>query len=65
MTRGILEALTWLGLNWDEGPFLQSEGFDRHRAAALKMLDSGQAYYCFCPTELLEQKRMRLIRRQA
>ncbi len=64
MTQGILEALTWLGLKWDEGPFLQSEGFDRHRAAALKMLEAGQAYYCFCPPELLEQKRKEAVLRK-
>src|SRR6185295_10308774 len=57
MTRGILEAMTWLGLTWDEGPFLQSEGVDRHRAAAAKLVESGHAYRCFCSAESIEQKR--------
>jgi glutamyl-tRNA synthetase len=57
MTRGILEAMTWLGLTWDEGPFLQSEGVERHRAAAARLVDSLHAYRCFCPPELIEQKR--------
>src|ERR1051326_6453860 len=35
MTRGILEAMEWLGLTWDEGPFMQSAGFEGHRQAAL------------------------------
>jgi glutamyl-tRNA synthetase len=57
MTRGILDAMHWLGLTWDEGPHMQSAGFDRHRAAVQKLLASGHAYHCFCPPELLEQKR--------
>jgi len=57
MTRGILEAMTWLGLTWDEGPFLQSEGVERHRAAAAKLVSTGHAYRCFCSPELIEQKR--------
>src|SRR4029077_8709725 len=56
MTRGILDAMTWLGLTWDEGPFLQSAGFARHREAAAKLLESGHAYHCFCTTEILEEK---------
>ena len=57
MTQVILDSLKWLGINWDEGPFLQSAGFARHRDAALKLLEAGYAYYCFCSPELLEQKR--------
>ena len=57
MTQGILEAMQWLGLTWDEGPFMQSAGFERHRSAARGLLESGNAYQCFCPPELLEQKR--------
>jgi glutamyl-tRNA synthetase len=57
MTRGILDAMTWLGLHWDEGPYMQSAGFDQHREAVRKLLESGHAYYCFCSPELLEQKR--------
>ena len=57
MTRGILDAMEWLGLRWDEGPYLQSAGFDKHRAAVQKLLASGYAYHCFCSPELLDQKR--------
>src|SRR5262249_19460135 len=57
MTRGILDAMTWLGLNWDEGPHMQSAGFQRHRDAVMKLLASGVAYHCFCSPELLDQKR--------
>lgn len=57
MTQGILEAMQWLGLTWDEGPFMQSAGFEGHRSAARGLLESGHAYHCFCPPDLLEQKR--------
>ena len=57
MTKGILEAMTWLGLTWDEGPFLQSAGVDRHREDAEKLVRSGHAYRCFCSAESIDQKR--------
>jgi len=57
MTRGILDAMTWLGLKWDEGPYLQSAGFEQHREAVQNLLRSGNAYYCFCSPELLDSKR--------
>jgi glutamyl-tRNA synthetase len=57
MTQGILDAMEWLGLRWDEGPYMQSAGVDRHREAAQTVLKSGHAYYCFCSPELLDQKR--------
>jgi glutamyl-tRNA synthetase len=57
MTQGILDAMKWLGLHWDEGPYMQSAGFERHRNAAKSLLASGHAYYCFCSPELLDQKR--------
>ena len=49
MVRGILEGMEWLGLNWDEGPFFQSDNYEKHRAAALQLLASGQAYRDFTP----------------
>jgi len=57
MTRGILDAMTWLGLKWDEGPYLQSAGFEQHREAVQNLLRSRNAYYCFCSPELLDSKR--------
>ncbi len=65
MTQGILDAMKWLGLEWDEGPFLQSGGVDRHRAAAAKLVASGHAYHCFCPPELIEEKRKYAVERKA
>ncbi len=47
-TEGIQTTLRWLGLDWDEGPYLQSARFDRHLEAARHLLDGGAAYECFC-----------------
>jgi glutamyl-tRNA synthetase len=41
----ILDALKWLNLDWDEGPFLQTENRDRHAEALAQLLDSGHAYH--------------------
>ncbi len=49
MTRSILDAMAWLGLEFDEGPYHQADGLERHRADALRLLRSGAAYRCFCP----------------
>jgi glutamyl-tRNA synthetase len=57
MVEGILEGMRWLGLNWDEGPFFQSQRLDLYRATAEKLLASGHAYHCFCTKEELEQRR--------
>ncbi len=59
MTRAILEGMEWLGLDWDEGPFHQADGLERHRADALRLLETGQAYRCFCTPEELQAKRER------
>ncbi len=56
-TQVILDGLTWLGLNWDEGPLFQGANADRHRTDAARMVESGAAYRCFCTTETLEQLR--------
>jgi glutamyl-tRNA synthetase len=47
-TEGIQTTLQWLGLDWDEGPYMQSARFDRHLEAAQQLLASGAAYECFC-----------------
>jgi glutamyl-tRNA synthetase len=57
MTRQIQEALAWLGVEWDEGPLLQSARVERHRELAGRLLDEGKAYRCFCGPEELEAMR--------
>ena len=56
-TRGILEAMEWLGLDWDMGPFYQSRRMDIYRKYIDKLLDEGKAYWCHCSPEVLETKR--------
>ncbi|HAC04624.1 MAG TPA: glutamate--tRNA ligase, partial [Gemmatimonadetes bacterium] len=46
-TQAILEGLGWLGIDWDIGPLFQSEGVERHRADALRLLEEGKAYRDF------------------
>jgi len=57
MTRQIQSALTWLGVEWDEGPFLQSDHGERHREVAQQLLAEGKAYRCFCTSETLDALR--------
>jgi glutamyl-tRNA synthetase len=45
--KAILHGLSWLGIDWDEGPHFQSEGRERHRADALRLLAEGKAYRDF------------------
>ena len=57
MVEGILQGMRWLGLNWDEGPFYQSQRLDLYRNTTEKLLAGEKAYYCFCTKEVLEQRR--------
>ena len=50
-TEGIQTTLRWLGLDWDEGPYFQSQQFDRHLQVAQQLLEGGAAYECFCTEE--------------
>jgi glutamyl-tRNA synthetase len=51
LVEGILDGLRWLGLDWDEGPFYQSQRLPGYAAAAEKLLSTGAAYLCYCPPE--------------
>ncbi|WP_243373925.1 glutamate--tRNA ligase [Geotalea sp. SG265] len=53
----ILQGMEWLGLDWDEGPFYQSDRFTVYKEFVQKLLDSGKAYKCYCSAEELEAKR--------
>ena len=49
----ILEAMTWLQLDWDEGPYFQMQRLDRYREVIAQMLEQSSAYRCYCsPAEL-------------
>ena len=56
-TKAILDAMSWLGLTWDEGPHFQAQRVDLHREMVQKLLQEGKAYYCTCTPEELETKR--------
>jgi glutamyl-tRNA synthetase len=53
----ILEGMKWLGMEWDEGPFYQSDSFPLYKEHVQKLLDAGKAYKCYCTAEELESKR--------
>jgi glutamyl-tRNA synthetase len=55
--NAILEGMTWLGLEYDEGPFFQTKRFPRYREVMDQMLREGKAYHCYCSKERLEQLR--------
>ena len=69
--EAMLESLRWVGLDWDEGPdvggdagpYTQSERLPLYRAAAERLIASGDAYRCYCSAERLD--RVRLERQQA
>ncbi len=56
----ILNSLTWLGLDWDEGPVSQSERLDLYRDYISLLMNSGHAYYCFASQEELDEQRQEL-----
>ncbi|MBY5311004.1 glutamate--tRNA ligase, partial [Aphanizomenon flos-aquae CCAP 1446/1C] len=58
-TDNILSGLRWLGLNWDEGPFFQSQRLHLYREAVQKLLDQGLAYRCYTTSEELDALRER------
>ena len=58
----ILEGMTWLGLDWDEGPFYQSDNFPLYKEYVQRLLDAGQAYKCYCSSEQLEAKREQALK---
>ena len=60
--EGILDGLRWLGLDWDEGPYFQSEFHQEHVDVAQRLLEEGKAYKCFCTKEELEKKRQMALK---
>jgi glutamyl-tRNA synthetase len=60
----ILDGMAWLELTPDEGPYYQTQRFDRYRAVIAQMLAAGQAYHCYCTKEELEAVRAGQIARK-
>ena len=55
--QAILDGMQWLGLDYDEGPFYQTQRFDRYAEVIQQLIDQGDAYYCSCSKERLETLR--------
>jgi glutamyl-tRNA synthetase len=55
--QAILDGMAWLGLDCDEGPYYQTDRFERYAEVTQKLLDEGKAYHCYCSKERLEKLR--------
>jgi len=60
----ILDSLRWLGLDWDEGPYFQSQRLPLYHEAADRLVESGYAYLCYCSSERLEAMRQEQVKRK-
>lgn len=60
----ILEGMTFLDLGYDEGPFYQTQRFDRYREVLKELISQGHAYYCTCTKPELEERRAAQIARK-
>ena len=61
--KEIEESMKWLGLDWDEGPYFQSERLPLYRKYIQRLLDQGLAYYCDCDPADLEIRRKEALDR--
>jgi len=59
--QALLEGLRWLGIDWDEGPYRQSERGERYTAVIARLLREGRAYRCLCSPEELAERRERTL----
>lgn len=55
--QAIIAGMKWVALDWDEGPFRQTERMDLYRSHAMKLFETGHAYWCVCKAEELEARR--------
>lgn len=55
--EAIIAGMKWLNLDWDEGPFRQTDRFDVYKSYIDSLLKEGKAYYCSCTPEELEQRK--------
>src|SRR3989338_4953343 len=55
--KAIIEGMHWIGLDWDEGPYRQTERMDIYKSHVEKLLNEGNAYHCYCTPEELEERR--------
>ena len=55
--QAILDGMRWLNLDFDEGPYFQTKRFDRYEAVIAQLIDQGDAYYCACSKQRLDDLR--------
>ncbi len=55
--KAIMDGLRWLGIDWDEGPYFQTERLPIYKDWSEKLISQGLAYRCYCTRELLEERR--------
>ncbi len=55
--EAIIEGMKWLGLDWDEGPYRQTDRLEIYKSYVNKLLKENKAYYCYCSPEELEERR--------
>ena len=58
----ILDSMTWLGLDWDEGPVYQTDRLHLYQEHVERLLKEGKAYPCYCTPEELEERRQKALR---
>ncbi len=61
MTDVIIESFRWMGLNWDEGPYFQSERRDIYKKHTEELIKSGIIYSCYCTKEEIGERKRRMI----
>jgi len=62
--ENITESLKWLGLDWDEGPYFQSQRLPLYQEIARKLVDQEHAYLCYCSPQRLKEMRQEQMRRK-
>ena len=55
--QAILDGMEWLGLDYDDGPYYQTQRFERYAEVVQQLLDNGGAYHCYCSKERIEALR--------
>jgi glutamyl-tRNA synthetase len=63
-TQGIQDAMKWVGVDWDEGPYFQSQRTDLYAAAVNKLLEAKRAYFCTCNAEDARQRNLAAFGKQ-
>jgi glutamyl-tRNA synthetase len=63
--NAILEGMRWVGLDWDEGPFYQTDRLPSYQQHADRLIAEGKAYYCYCTEEELDVRRREALARKA